>query len=52
VLSFTLKCNGTSDIKKYAGVIAAIVDARKNGKPVPVHCAADTQHTDGVIAYY
>jgi hypothetical protein len=52
VLSFPLKCNGTSDIKKYAGVIAAIVDARKNGKPVLVHCAAGAQRTGGVIACY
>jgi protein-tyrosine phosphatase len=52
VFRFPLKGNGTGDIKNYAGAIAAIVDARKNGKPVLVHCAAGAQRTGGVIACY
>jgi len=52
VFRFPLKGNGTGDIKMYAGAIAAIVNARKNGKPVLVHCAAGAQRTGGVIACY
>jgi len=52
VFRFPLKGNGTGDIKRYAGAIATIVDARKNRKPVLVHCAAGTQRTGGVIACY
>lgn len=51
-LSFPLKGNGTGDINHYAYAIAAIVDAKRKGKPVLVHCAAGTQRTGGVIACY
>jgi protein-tyrosine phosphatase len=52
VYRYPLKGNGTGDIKNYANAIATIVDARRNGKPVLVHCAAGTQRTGGVIACY
>lgn len=52
MLRFPLKGNGTGDIRNYAQAIAAIVDAKKQGKPVLVHCAAGAQRTGGVIACY
>jgi len=51
-LSFPLKGDGTGDINNYAHAIAAIVDAKRKGKPVLVHCAAGAQRTGGVIACY
>ena len=51
-LNLPLKGNGTGDINNYAHAIAAIVDAKRKGKPVLVHCAAGAQRTGGVIACY
>jgi protein tyrosine/serine phosphatase len=52
ILRYRLQGNGTGDIENYARAIAAIVDARNNGKPVLVHCGAGAQRTGGVIACY
>lgn len=51
-LNCPLKGDGTGDINNYAHAIAAIVDAKRKGKPVLVHCAAGAQRTGGVIACY
>jgi protein tyrosine/serine phosphatase len=51
-LRFPLRGDGTGDIAQYAGAIAAVVDARRSGKPVLVHCAAGAQRTGGTIAFY
>ena len=51
-LNFPLRGNGTGDINNYAQAIAAIVDAKRKGKPVLVHCAAGAQRAGGVIACY
>jgi protein tyrosine/serine phosphatase len=52
LLRFGLGGDGTGDIEHYAQAIAAIVEAKQEGKPVQVHCAAGTQRTGGVIACY
>ena len=49
---YILSGNGTGDIQVYARVIAAIVQAKKAGRPVLVHCATGSQRTGGVIAFY
>jgi protein tyrosine phosphatase (PTP) superfamily phosphohydrolase (DUF442 family) len=52
VLRFPLGGDGTGDIAQYAGAVAAIVEARRVGKPVLVHCAAGAQRTGGAVAFY
>lgn len=52
VLPFMLGGNGTGDIRIYAKAIEAVVDAREEGKPVLVHCAAGAQRTGGWTAFY
>jgi len=44
--------DGTGDIKIYAEAISAICRAKKEGRPVLVHCSAGSQRTSGVIAAY
>jgi protein tyrosine phosphatase (PTP) superfamily phosphohydrolase (DUF442 family) len=51
-LRFPLNGDGTGDIRQYAGALAAICRAEKEGKPVLVHCAAGAQRTGGTIAIY
>ena len=51
-LTFRLKGNGTGDVNDYAGAVAAIARAKKEHKPVLVHCNAGLQRTGGVIAVY
>jgi protein tyrosine/serine phosphatase len=52
LLRFPLSGDGTGDIDQYAGAIAAVVEAERQGKPVLVHCAAGAQRTGGTIAFY
>ena len=52
VLRFPLSGKGTGDVNNYAGAVAAIADANKQGLPVLVHCTAGAQRTGGVIAVY
>ncbi len=49
---FPLGGDGTGRIDEYAQAIAAIDAAKKQGKPVLVHCIAGAQRTGGVIACY
>lgn len=49
---FPLGGDGTGQIEQYANAIAAIDRAKKQGKPVLVHCIAGAQRTGGVIATY
>ncbi|MBI5758931.1 MAG: dual specificity protein phosphatase family protein [Planctomycetales bacterium] len=44
--------DGTGDIRQYAAAVAALVAAKRDGKPVLVHCHAGAQRTGGVIAAY
>jgi len=50
--NFQLCGDGTGNITNYANAIFAIEQARKENKPVLVHCAAGTQRTGGGIAAY
>ncbi len=44
--------DGTADAVRYAAAVGKIIEMRKAGKPVLVHCAAGTQRTGGVVAVY
>jgi len=50
--NFPLIGDGTGDIANYAQAIAVMHQARCEGKPVLVHCAAGAQRTGGVVAAY
>ena len=50
--NFPLIGDGTGDISHYANAIAVMHQARCEGKPVLVHCAAGAQRTGGVVAAY
>jgi len=50
--SFPLRGDGRGDPNMYIKAVQSIIEARKAGKPVLVHCAAGAQRTSGVIAAY
>ena len=50
--NFPLIGDGTGDIAHYANAIAVMLQARREGKPVLIHCAAGAQRTGGVVAAY
>jgi len=50
--SFPLRGDGRGDPNMYVKAVQTIVEARKAGKTVLVHCAAGAQRTSGVIACY
>lgn len=52
ICNFPLRGDGTGNITNYANAISAIEQARKENKPVLVHCAAGTQRAGGVMASY
>lgn len=52
VKRYPLKGDGTGDINHYIDAISAVVDAKQQGRPVLVHCAAGAQRTGGTIAFY
>ena len=47
-----LQSDGTGDVHIYAQAVAEVARAARAGKPVLVHCAAGTQRTGGVVAFY
>ena len=50
---FPMSGSGIGHIEKaYAQALLKIHEATKAGKPVLVHCAAGSQRTGGVVAYY
>jgi protein tyrosine phosphatase (PTP) superfamily phosphohydrolase (DUF442 family) len=51
-LVFPLRGDGTGDVVNYAKAVAAMVEAKRQGKPVVVHCAAGTYRAGGVVAAY
>jgi predicted protein tyrosine phosphatase len=51
-LTFPLNGDGTGDVNNYARAIAEIVQAKREHKPVLVHCNVGLQRTGGVIAAY
>jgi protein tyrosine phosphatase (PTP) superfamily phosphohydrolase (DUF442 family) len=52
LLRLPLNGDGTGDTRRYVEAVAAIVEAKRQAKPVLVHCAAGAQRTGGVIACY
>jgi protein tyrosine phosphatase (PTP) superfamily phosphohydrolase (DUF442 family) len=51
-LVFPLRGDGTGDVANYAAAVAAMVEAKREGKPVVVHCAAGAYRAGGVVAAY
>jgi Tyrosine phosphatase family len=51
-LRFPLRGNGTGDIERYAGAVAAMVESEREGRPVLVHCAAGSQRTGACVSFY
>lgn len=49
---FPLNGNGTGDVQNYVRAILALHQAKTEGIPVLVHCAAGSQRTGGVMAAY
>lgn len=49
---FGLGGDGTGDVTQYADALAIIIDCKRRGKPVLVHCAAGAQRTGGIVACY
>lgn len=47
---YPLKGDGTGDVQNYIKAIQSLARARREGKPVLVHCSAGAQRTGGVIA--
>jgi protein-tyrosine phosphatase len=52
LLRFPLAGDGTGDVVRYADAVEAVARAERAGKPVLVHCAAGSQRTGGVVAFY
>lgn len=49
---YPLSGDGTGDLRQYADALATVIKAKREGKPVLVHCAAGTQRTGGAIYFY
>jgi predicted protein tyrosine phosphatase len=49
---FPLRGDGTGKIERYADAIAEVADARREGVPVLVHCAAGSRRSAAVVAMY
>lgn len=49
---FGLAGDGTGDVNSYVGALTTIIQCQKAGEPVLVHCAAGSQRTGGVVAFY
>lgn len=50
--NFPLYGSGIGEVRHYARALAVMTSAKKEHKPVLVHCAAGTQRTGGVVAAY
>jgi protein tyrosine phosphatase (PTP) superfamily phosphohydrolase (DUF442 family) len=44
--------DGTGDIHQYANAVQQMVDARKAGRVVLVHCSSGAQRTNGAVYFY
>lgn len=51
-LHFPLRGDGTGKTAHYADAVAAVAEARREGAPVLVHCAAGARRSAGVVALY
>lgn len=49
-VSLPLAGNGTGDVAVYAAALETIARARREGKPILVHCVAGAKRTGGVVA--
>lgn len=51
-LRFGLAGDGTGDINSYVNGLTAIIQCQKAGDSVLIHCAAGSQRTGGMVAFY
>ncbi len=49
---YPLAGNGTGDFDTYADAVVAVTRSVQDQRPTLVHCAAGSQRTGGVVAYY
>ncbi len=49
---FPLNGNGTGDISQYVSALVSLHQSQQAAEPVLVHCAAGSQRTGGVFAFY
>lgn len=49
---FPMRGDGTGKLSRYAGAIAEVAEARREGVPVLVHCAAGARRSAAVVAMY
>lgn len=49
---YVLNGLGTGDIEQYAQALLALHEARQAGRRVLVHCAAGSERTGGIVAFY
>src|ERR1700722_18924610 len=44
--------DGTGDIHSYANAVTQVAEARKENKPVLLHCSSGAQRSNGATFYY
>jgi protein-tyrosine phosphatase len=49
---YRLEGDGTGDIENYIKAVVAVIEAKKEGKPVLIHCTAGRQRTGGTVLFY
>jgi protein tyrosine phosphatase len=49
---YRLEGDGTGDLENYIKAVVAVIEAKKQGKPVLVHCTAGRQRTGGTVLFY
>jgi predicted protein tyrosine phosphatase len=50
--NFPMRGDGTGKLERYADAIAEVAEARREGVPVLVHCAAGARRSAAVVAMY
>jgi len=50
--NFPMRGDGTGKLERYADAIAEVAEARREGVPVLVHCAAGSRRSAAVVAMY
>jgi protein-tyrosine phosphatase len=51
-LNFPMNGDGVAEPGQYPAALAAVCQAKKEGKPVLIHCHSGAQRTGGVVAMY
>ena len=49
---YRLEGDGTGELENYVKAVKTVVESKKQGKPVLVHCTAGRQRTGGTVLFY